>query len=39
MKIGLFSDSHYCQCEDLGLNRNGKGSFNKIKVEMEQFKK
>lgn len=39
MKIGLFSDPHYCHVEDLGLNRRPIYSLDKIREAMETFKK
>ncbi len=39
MKIGLFSDPHYCKADDLGLNRRAILSYNKIKEAMDDFKK
>lgn len=38
MKIGLFSDPHYCQADDLGLNRRPIFSLGKVKEAMEEFK-
>lgn len=38
MKIGLFSDPHYCSADDLGLNRRPIYSLDKIKEAMEAFK-
>ena len=39
MKIGIFSDPHYCKADDLGLNRRPIFSLAKIKETMEEFKK
>lgn len=39
MKIGLFSDPHYCQADDIGLNRRPILSLNKLKEAMDEFKK
>ena len=39
MKIGLFSDPHYCKADDIGLNRRPILSLNKIKEAMEDFKR
>ena len=39
MKVGLFSDPHYCKADDIGLNRRPALSFDKIKGAMEDFKK
>ncbi|MBQ8393739.1 MAG: metallophosphoesterase [Clostridia bacterium] len=38
MKIGLFTDSHYCKSQ-LGGGRDSGASFEKIKVSMEAFKR
>lgn len=38
MKIGLFSDPHYCKADDLGLNRRPILSLDKIKAAMVDFK-
>ena len=38
MKIGLFSDPHYCKADDIGLNRRPILSLGKIKEAMEAFK-
>lgn len=38
MKIGLFSDPHYCKADDVGLNRRPALSLGKIKEAMESFK-
>lgn len=38
MKIGLFSDPHYCHLEDVGGGRKPLASYNKIKEAMESFK-
>ena len=38
MKIGFFSDPHYCKADDLGLNRRPAFSLGKIKEAMEAFK-
>lgn len=38
MKIGLFSDPHYCKADDIGLNRRPALSLGKIKETMESFK-
>lgn len=38
MKIGLFSDPHYCKADDLGLNRRPVFSLEKIKEAMGAFK-
>ena len=38
MKIGLFSDPHYCQSDDVGGDRRAKLSYEKIKVAMGKFK-
>ncbi len=37
MKIGLFTDCHYCKSQ-LGGGRDAKASFEKIRVSMEAFK-
>lgn len=37
MKIGLFTDPHYCKADDLGLNRRPVFSLGKIKEAMEAF--
>ncbi|MBE6673622.1 MAG: hypothetical protein E7596_00785 [Ruminococcaceae bacterium] len=39
MKIGLFSDPHYCQCDNIGGNRHPMLSYDKIKTSMEEFNK
>ncbi len=39
MKIGLFTDCHYCNCEMLGGSRAALESFEKTKKAMEEFKK
>lgn len=38
MKVGFFSDPHYCKENDLGLNRRAILSLGKIKEAMEAFK-
>ena len=38
MKIGLFSDPHYCKIERLGETRMPALSYNKVKEAMEHFK-
>ncbi len=38
MKIGLFSDPHYCVCDNIGGGRRPIRSYDKIKVAMEEFK-
>jgi len=38
VKIGLFTDCHYCRSK-LGGNRDSVGSYEKIKASMEAFKK
>lgn len=39
MKIGLFSDPHYCDADEIGGGRRPRLSLNKIKEAMEAFKK
>ncbi len=39
MKIGLFSDTHYCNCEALGGGRNPQLAYERTKEAMETFKK
>ncbi|MBR6740795.1 MAG: metallophosphoesterase [Clostridia bacterium] len=39
MKIGVFSDSHYCSAERLGANRRCSLSLDKTKQALEDFKK
>lgn len=38
MKIGLFSDPHYCQSDDVGGDRRAKLSYEKTKIAMTKFK-
>lgn len=38
MKLGLFSDPHYCECDDIGGGRRPSLSYDKIKAAMEAFK-
>lgn len=38
MKIGLFTDCHYCHADKIGGNRRPMLSFQKIKEAMERFK-
>lgn len=38
MKIGLFSDVHYCQSENLGLGRNPALALERVKEAMQAFK-
>ena len=37
MKIGLFSDPHYCKSKDLGMDRRAILSYDKVKEAMEEF--
>lgn len=39
MKIGLFSDTHYCDCETIGGLRNPKLAYERTREAMEMFKK
>ena len=39
MKIGLFSDTHYCNSENLGMGRMPKRSLERVSEAMEEFKK
>lgn len=39
MKIGLFTDAHYCKSEVLGGSRYALASFEKTKASMEHFKR
>lgn len=38
MKIGIFTDPHYCGADDLGLNRRSNLSLGKAREAMEAFK-
>lgn len=39
MKIGLFSDTHYCNCETIGGWRNPKLAYERTNEAMEKFQK
>lgn len=39
MKLGLFSDLHYCQGDNLGLGREPKRAFQRLKIALEAFRR